>query len=253
MANWRTMNSLLVLLEQVDEYAPNRSIKSDGQVGDVNHASTSGHYPHPVPGVGPKMVTALDLTHDPAGGFDSYAFAEGLRVNRDNRIRYVISKKRIFSSYPVGNVPAFVWREYTGSPDPHTGHVHVQVLDAIISDTKTRWNLEGLPGMALTEADIKNIVDGVWSRNVATAPSPSIAAYRALDEVLQTVRLLKSTVPTDLVTRLNAILAAALDDGNTTVVLPPDAIADLEQIKDMLDDVPTAQENADAVVEEIAS
>lgn len=142
-AVWRAMNSLLVLRGQVNLIAPLRSKASDGLVGDPAHQATnSDHNPHNVPGVGPAMVTALDLTHDPAHGFDSYAFAETLRRNRDRRIKYVISNRRIFSSYAVGATPAWTWRTYSGD-DPHTGHVHVSVLDNAASDTTDPWNLGG--------------------------------------------------------------------------------------------------------------
>lgn len=142
-AIWRAMGSLLVLRGQVNLIAPNRLKGADGLVGDAAHAATnSDHNPHYVPGVGSNIVTALDLTHDPAHGFDSYAFAEALRRNRDRRIKYVISNHRIFSSYAVGSTPAWTWRAYSGD-DPHTGHVHVSVLDNAASDTTDPWNLGG--------------------------------------------------------------------------------------------------------------
>lgn len=141
---WRAMNSLLVLRDQVNAFAPNRDRASDGLVGDAAHqATTSDHNPHDVDGVGRDIVTALDLTHDPAGGFDSYRFAETLRRNRDRRIKYVISNGRMFSSYATSSYAPFAWRPYSGA-DQHTGHVHVSVLDAPISDTRTLWNLDGL-------------------------------------------------------------------------------------------------------------
>lgn len=147
---WRAMNSLLVLRDQVNVIAPNRAKGADGLVGDENHQGTdSDHNPHYVPGVGSDIVTALDLTHDPAGGFDSYAFAEVLRLHRDRRIKYVISNHRIFSSYASGSRAAWTWGSYTG-PDPHTNHVHTSVLDDPVSDTTNPWNLEGF---AVSSAD----------------------------------------------------------------------------------------------------
>jgi len=139
---WRAMDSLLVLRAQVDAIAPARSKASDGLVGDENHASTSGHYPHTVPGVGTEIVTAWDCTDDPADGCDSRKLAETLRRHRDKRIRYVISEREIFSSYASGSRPAWEWGPYSGT-DPHTNHAHVQVLDAPISDTSTPWDLGG--------------------------------------------------------------------------------------------------------------
>lgn len=252
------MNSLLVLRNQANELAPGRSKASDGLVGDEEHQETnSDHNPHFVPGVGAEMVTALDLTHDPADGFDSYRFAEILRKRRDPRIKYVISNKRIFSSYKSGSRAAWEWGPYSGS-DPHTNHVHISVLDAKISDTTTEWDLEGFMATQFNSEDIAILRAAAWQyngrgvgENNGTTVQRSTLSY--FDEILQTVRLLKSAIPADLVARLNTILAAALDDGDTTVVLPPDAIAALEEIKDLIGEVPTAEENADAVIAEIAS
>lgn len=148
---WRAMASLLTLRDQVNAIAPYRSKASDGLVGDAAHqVEQSDHNPHYVAGVGSDIVTALDLTHDPDHGFDSYAFAETLRQHRDKRIKYVISNRRIFSSYAVGTTPAWTWRTYSGT-DPHTNHVHISVLDAVISDTSTPWNLEGFDVSLSTE------------------------------------------------------------------------------------------------------
>lgn len=152
--SWRAMGSLLVLRDQVNAIAPDRSKASDGLVGDADHQSTaSDHNPHFVARVGAEIVTALDLTHDPAGGFDSYRFADVLRTHRDRRIKYVISNRRIFSSYWSGGVAPFTWRTYEGN-DPHINHVHLSVLDDPISDTATPWNLEGL---AMTQTEFNNL------------------------------------------------------------------------------------------------
>ncbi|HEX5997278.1 MAG TPA: hypothetical protein VFY84_19230 [Jiangellales bacterium] len=159
--DWRAMGSLLVLRDQADAAAPKRSHASDGLVGDEDHQeTTSDHNPHEVPGVGENIVTALDLTHDPAHGFDSYRFAEVLRTHRDKRIKYVISNKRIFSSYASGSRAAWAWGPYNGS-DPHTNHVHVSVLDAAISDTRTPWNLEGF---IMSEAEVITGTSKLWDQ-----------------------------------------------------------------------------------------
>lgn len=54
-----------------------------------------------------------------------------------------------------------------------------------------------------------------------------------------------------LKSQLDAILAAALDDGDTTVVLPPDAIAALGELRTLIEAVPTADETAEAVADEL--
>lgn len=184
---WRVMNSLLVLRDQVNLLAPNRSKGADGTICDVNHPTTSDHCPHAVKDVGPDMVTALDLTHDPLGGFDSYEFAETLRQHRDSRIKYVISNRRMFSSYATATFPAWTWRPYTATSDPHTNHVHISVLDAAISDTKTPWNLEGFVDMALTEADLTAIGLKVWNWDLLNG-TPVRAAYEIMLDILEQAR-----------------------------------------------------------------
>lgn len=172
---WRAMTSLLRLRDQVNIIAPQRSKVSDGLIGDLTHqASRSDHNPHPVAGVGLQMVAALDLTHDPAHGFDSYAFAEVLRINRDRRIKYVISNRRIFSA------GTWTWRSYTGA-DPHVNHVHVSVLDASISDTGTAWNLEGLDDMTPGQQYVLHVVNWRVEAIIANRETYTVPAFTASD------------------------------------------------------------------------
>lgn len=241
---WRAMASLLVLRDQVNALAPDRDRASDGLVGDEAHQATSSdHNPHYVEGVGRDIVTALDLTHDPAGGFDSYAFAEVLRQHRDKRIKYVISNRRLFTSYLSGGRPAWTWGPYSGS-DPHTNHVHISVLDDPISDTRTPWNLEGFD-MALTPEDIAAIVKATWNYNAGSSANP-VSTVARLNQAAASAATTAARTPADLEASLDAILAAALDDGDTTVVLPPEAIADLGEIKAAIAAVPDAVLDAEA-------
>lgn len=121
---WRVAAALLVLRGQVNEKWPARSKESDGSIGNAEHATrTSDHNPWIVDhGIG--VVTAIDITHDPHSGFDSYAFAEMLRQQRDPRIKYVISNRRIFSS----TEDPWQWRPYHGK-NPHDHHVHISVKE----------------------------------------------------------------------------------------------------------------------------
>ena len=80
------------LLEQVNAAAPARSDDSDGWIGDTAHQNRkSDHNPNKA-----DVVQAQDITHDPRGGFDSYELAETLRQNKDKRVKYVISNRKIF-------------------------------------------------------------------------------------------------------------------------------------------------------------
>jgi len=131
----RRANATAKLLEQVNAAAPDRSKASDGWIGDEAHSSRkSDHNPNKK-----GIVQAQDFTHDPAGGCDSYKFAEMLRTKKDPRIKYVISNYRIFSGN-VGPSP-WLWRKYTGS-NPHSLHVHVSVGDeASLYDDASEWDL----------------------------------------------------------------------------------------------------------------
>lgn len=65
---WRVAKSLLILRDQINQYAPHRNKASDGTIGDEHHAHTnSDHNPQVLDGnIG--VVTAIDITHDPAQG-----------------------------------------------------------------------------------------------------------------------------------------------------------------------------------------
>lgn len=129
--SWRMAKTLgatgqLGLLGEINATAPNRSKASDGGIGDARHSAlTSDHNPCRCC----RVVAARDFTHDPKGGFDSYAFAEWLRKRvesgREPRVKYVISNGRIYSGEGQ-SFKAGLWRKYTGA-NKHAHHVHVSI------------------------------------------------------------------------------------------------------------------------------
>lgn len=135
--NWRVAKSLMQLREQINARWPNRSKDNDGTIGDANHsARTSDHNPNDN-----GVVCAMDITHDPKSGCDSYALAEVFKASRDKRIKYIISNKKICSS----TVDAWTWRPYHGL-NPHDHHVHVSVFDQLtLCDDVSPWNLDAKP------------------------------------------------------------------------------------------------------------
>lgn len=143
---WRVAQSLDILLAQINALAPNRDKSSDGSIGDLRHRheSSSDHNPFIIDnGIG--VVTARDFTNDIAHGINSEEIAEALRTAQDARIKYIISNKKIASSYPTGGQPAWAWRPYTGV-NPHNHHVHVSVLgDKFHYDSVAPWKLELRP------------------------------------------------------------------------------------------------------------
>lgn len=111
----RRAKSLTTLLNQVNTRWPNRSKVSDGWIGDSAHQETnSDHNPNPA-----GVVTAQDITHDPANGMDAGKLANSIICSRDNRVKYIIWDRRIW-------LPVTGWKNYTGV-NPHTKHVHISV------------------------------------------------------------------------------------------------------------------------------
>lgn len=133
---WRLARSLETLRSQVNKQFPNRSKNSDGSIGNAEHsARTSDHNPDDS-----GVVRAIDITHDPKGGFDSYAFADLLLKRQDPRLKYVISNRRIGSG-PAGTAPG-VWRKYTGA-NPHDHHCHISVVGDVRGDDTRLWGIGG--------------------------------------------------------------------------------------------------------------
>lgn len=130
--SWRLAGSLVTLRNQIDAAWPTRSKVSDGTIGDTAHSTRKSEHNPNAAGV----VTAMDITHDPASGADMHEFAESLRASRDPRIEYVIWNRRIFSSVKT----PWIWRAYSGS-NPHTKHLHLSVSGSY--DHLDRWDIEG--------------------------------------------------------------------------------------------------------------
>jgi murein L,D-transpeptidase YcbB/YkuD len=129
---WRVAKSILKMRDQFNAACPRRNKSSDGFIGDAKHASRSSDHNPWVKDGKTGVVTAGDFTHDPGNGMHTWDIAEFLRTQRDPRIKYVISNRRIFSS--VQN--AWTWRKYTGS-NPHSSHMHVSV-----HSTKNHYDAE---------------------------------------------------------------------------------------------------------------
>jgi hypothetical protein len=143
---WRLARALETLRDQVNQKWPTRSKKSDGSVGDRAHASRSSDHNPWVKDGAMGVVTAIDLTHDPKGGFDSYAFADALLKRQDSRLKYIISNRRIGSG-PAGP-QAGVWRKYTGV-NPHDHHCHISVMaEKGKYDGVREWDISNVPDPA---------------------------------------------------------------------------------------------------------
>ena len=116
--SWYVAHSLDQLLAEINASAPGRNKASDGSIGDANHSnSTSDHNPCDCH----DAVCARDFTHDPGGGFDSYAFAQWLAERTkgpEARVKYVISNGMIASGQGQSLPRPGVWRPYSGLLEP---------------------------------------------------------------------------------------------------------------------------------------
>lgn len=137
---WRLAKALETLRSDINAKWPNRSKASDGTIGNEEHASRSSDHNAHVRDGNMGIVTAIDITHDPAHGLDSEQLAEALRASRDSRIKYIISNKKICSALES----PWKWRPYNGK-NPHNHHVHISVKPTKDHyDNTSVWDLEGV-------------------------------------------------------------------------------------------------------------
>lgn len=176
---WRVVHSLEVLRGQFDAAYPGRSHASDGTIGDAAHqAGKSDHNPATYAALGSTpVVCALDITHDPARGVDTYAIAEVMRQARDPRVGYIISHRRI-----TGPNHGWKWDDYSGD-DPHDNHMHVSSVHTAAADDPRPWKISndahplevGMPFVALDEHTGQYYVcDLITSRPVDKAKVPDV-------------------------------------------------------------------------------
>lgn len=133
-APWRVAQSLVTLRDQVNEQFPKRSKASDGTIGDAEHATRDSDHNPWVKDGNMGVVTAMDITHDPANGCDAGKLAEAIRGSKDKRVKYIIWNRRIANASSISGKPAWAWRPYKGK-NPHDHHVHISV-----QDTKSRYD-----------------------------------------------------------------------------------------------------------------
>lgn len=143
---WRIAKSLAQLRKQIDDQSPNRNRASDGSIGDLAHQKEkSEHNPNSA-----GVVTAIDITHDPAHGVDMNVLAES--IIKDPRVWYVIWNGRI--RYHGGQ-----WQRYTGK-NPHDKHLHVSVKqDAKNYDNAALWNLGNVKGANMAFVPDEELTD----------------------------------------------------------------------------------------------
>lgn len=220
---WQLAPSLQSMVAEADRLAPKRSRSSDGSIGDVSHrARESDHNPSG------GWVDALDLTHDPARGFDAHAMAQRVIRRRDPRIKYIISNRRI---YGPGSRFGWAGGPYTGA-SPHTAHAHFSVVPS------GRFGVS--PWFAQTPTQTPSVPPASTVRPPAYTPLPE--ATPEPDPVLP-----EDDVPYLLTQKksLPEVDAYWLIDGDVAVPLPVESLFYIAEnspgIRHVVLDVPTAR------------
>jgi len=153
----RLAKSLVELRKEVDEFSPNRDRSSDGWIGDASHASrNSDHNPWINDGKD-RVVSAIDIDHDPAHGVDGAQIVKWFQRKRDPRIKYFIFNHYIYAG--DGGPEPWMPRAYHGA-NGHTHHIHISVKpDKKHYDDGSEWDFD-IP------ATLKQVkagpVDPVW-------------------------------------------------------------------------------------------
>lgn len=186
-------------------------------------------------------------------------FTPGAWGTADNRAKMRVLTKRTIDAMKAGRCDELLevfgtldgktvtgWRNdlnvVVSSDSSHLDHLHLRFDRRYANDNAVMSKVAAIlleDDMALTDDDVRKI----WSFTLgASGPNTGVA----LQATYQNVGKLLGLTPADLVARLDGILAAAQDDGDTTVVLPPDAIADLQELKAAVAAVPDAVLDAEA-------
>lgn len=117
------------------------------------------------------------------------------------------------------------------SSSSHLTHLHITFFRRFTNDMALmRRLLAVLIGDDMPTA--AEIATAVWTYNAGSRTNP-VTAIARLNQVA-------AGSTTDLVARLDAILAAARDDGDVSVVLGPEALAAVQEVRDAVAAVPTA-------------
>jgi hypothetical protein len=194
---WRVAEALKTLRQQIDTAFPGRSKASDGTIGDTRHQGKESDHNAHIVDHGTGVVTAFDITHDPAYGCDAGRIATLLHASRDPRIKYIIWNRRIANASPIGAALAWAWRAYTGA-NPHNHHCHVSVKAASnLYDDAAAWSLalgEGAPEtgpVAEAEREAAAMAD-IGMALAALAQTDGKPLFQALVEARDAIAILLS-------------------------------------------------------------
>jgi hypothetical protein len=238
---------------------PLRSHTSDGWIGDAAHqAETSGHNPDDTIGVKAEYsdadsvpeVRAIDVDSDLNSSMTMFQVVKQILDNPNNtkRLKYIIYNRVIWSRNTN-------WEphEYTGS-SPHVEHIHASA-DPLFDEDDAPW----LIGDTMTADEYLAILNNpkVAARMAVLAVSyiggPLPDGVNVLSAINKTLLATTNTLP--------ALVAKAIEEASNDPTIPDVPPLTVEQVaaitKAVVDGVvavvPTAEQNAKAVIAEIVS
>lgn len=226
--------SVKQMFTDANKIAPNRKKASDGICASQSHHAQNPSSDHEA---GPNgLAHAADLTHDPAGGWDAHARVQQVIARKERRVKYIISNRKIYSYYPVGNYPAWAGRPYHGA-NPHDKHAHTSTRSGgeFDNDTSPWWGeedeLAGLADQIL--AEVQAIKDSVGLRYTGGPTiQKSLVKYADNDTDPATPKVPEEhlNMISDKLDEMNNVLGELADAMRQMAGLPPRPAAPVEPV-----------------------
>lgn len=166
-----------MIFHEANRVASNRDKRSDGTIGNAEHAARESDHNPGVRG----LVHAGDLTEDKPRGIDIDAWVARMVIRRDRRVKYIIHDGMIWRSYDRAAtasrpfLPAWTPERYTGV-NPHRGHGHVSIWSTVAAETDlSQWGIGSPPPAApavlfFEEDDMLMPVTTVVDKQECTVP-----------------------------------------------------------------------------------
>jgi GH25 family lysozyme M1 (1,4-beta-N-acetylmuramidase) len=257
---WVLTKNLQAFLDQMNYYFPNRDKSSDGTIGDYAHSQEhSGHNPDDTSQHNAEWdsdsdtkseVRAIDIdsnTNDPDVSMEDILQHLLALAKSDNNfpIRYMIYNRRIYR-----NSNNWAKETYTGA-SAHTEHIHLSGEYSNTADENYyNYRLDEL--VALTQSDKDYIASffkqGTQADGTPTSPVGNATLNQGIPNPVDGGK----TYAWRVIQRIGDVAVAnskALVALSSKVDLEPSEIAALKAALD----VPTAEENAQAVVNALGS
>lgn len=165
---------LVQLRYEFNAVSPKRDTGADGWIGDSAHRTeVSDHNPD---ASGRVLAVDIDASGPWPYPFDTYVelIVARQRSGADDRLEYVIWNRRIAS-----RDSRWVWQKYTGTSDPHTGHMHASARHDHTGNTSGRtWALNTIGDERVTPDDISKVASAVWAAGFGGADDRETAGQR---------------------------------------------------------------------------